>query len=184
MAWKVLQKGIDVSAQAEVEAFCEGLNVEIRQGREEWIEVWVDFENVTPNLRRPEVTRASSVLSTYLRVRKKLLSIQRAMAKEGVVAEGRDVGTVVFPDADSKFYLDADIQVRGQRRFKELCLRGISSDIQTVTDEIEARDRRDCQRAVAPLHAAADAIIIDSTFLSLEEVIAIMLQKIAENKKR
>ncbi len=140
--------------------------------------VWVDSENVTPFLRDQEVTQASSILSTYPGVRAKLLLIQRAVAKAGAVAEGRDVGTVVFPHADFKFYLDADLTARGVRRFKEFSAKGIACDQKTVTDEIGARDQRDCHRAIAPLRAADDAIVIDSTPLSLEAVLALMMQKI------
>ena len=181
MAWKVLQAGIAIQTVPEVTAFCCDLNVTISNG-ETSTEVWVDFENVTPFLRNPDVTRLSSLISTYPGVRSKLLSLQRDIAKEGVVAEGRDMGTVVFPNADIKFYLDADINVRGGRRFKEFQAHHIPCDMNSVVDEIEKRDQRDRQREVAPLYAASDALIIDSTSCSLEEVVSMMEQKIQEKK--
>ncbi len=174
MAWKVLQKGMDPSQQEAVTAFCQDLNVVVHAGGE----VFVNQENITPFLRLPDVTRVSSLLSTYPGVRKKLLTLQRALAQNGAVMEGRDIGTVVFPDADIKFFLEASLAVRGERRYKEMVAKGIACDLQTVIDEISKRDHSDRERAVAPLKAAKDAVIIDSTALSLDEVTAQMLRKI------
>jgi cytidylate kinase len=187
MSWKVLRKGIDPAHQSEVVSFCQNLDIEIRQGKaaaSDGAEVWVNAENVTPFLRRLEVTRIASILSTYPGIREKLLLIQRDIAKQGVVAEGRDVGTVVFPNADFKFYLDANIAVRGKRRFAELSASGIACNAKTVVDEIGERDQRDRERAVAPLRVAPDAMIIDSTALGLKEVIAVIAQTILDKKKR
>lgn len=174
MAWKVLQKGIDPTQQSEVEGFCEGLNIMSRVGGE----VFVDCENITSFLRLPEVTRLSSQISIYPGVRKKLVSLQRALAQSGAVIEGRDIGTVVFPSADFKFYLDASLEVRGERRFKEMAAKGIVCDLKTVIHDIQKRDNSDRERAVAPLRAAPDGIIIDSTSLSLEGVLEQMQEKI------
>ncbi len=174
MAWKVLQKGIDPTQQSEVEGFCEGLNIMSRVGGE----VFVDCENITSFLRLPEVTRLSSQISIYPGVRKKLVSLQRALAQSGAVIEGRDIGTVVFPSADFKFYLDASLEVRGERRFKEMAAKGIVCDPKTVIHDIQKRDNSDRERAVAPLRAAPDGIIIDSTSLSLEGVLEQMQEKI------
>jgi cytidylate kinase len=182
MAWKVLQKGMDVMDEPQVVLFCNNLNVRIKNGGEGPSEVWVDSENVTPFLRQQDVTRSASFLSTYSGVRQKLLSLQREIATEGVVAEGRDMGTVVFPAADLKFYLDADISVRGRRRLREFESKGVPCDIHTVIDDIEKRDDRDQHRDVAPLYPAPDAMIIDTTALSLEEVIAVMEEKIKEKR--
>lgn len=174
MAWKVLQKGIDPGHQSEVENFCQELSVAAHSSGE----VFVNQENVTPFLRLSDVTRVSSLLSIYPSVRKKLLTIQRALAQSGAVMEGRDIGTVVFPDADIKFYLEAALAVRGERRYKELLERGIACDLKTVVDEIDKRDHSDMARAVAPLKAAPDAVVIDSTALSFDEVVAQMLKRI------
>jgi len=172
MAWRVLQKGIDPSQQSEVEHFCQELSVVARTGGE----VFVNQEDITPFLRLPDVTRVSSIISTYSGVRKKLLTIQRALAESGAVMEGRDIGTVVFPNADIKFYLSAALAVRGERRYKEMLAKGIACDLKTVIDEISKRDNSDRARAVAPLKAAESAVIIDSTALSLDEVTDQMLQ--------
>lgn len=178
MAWKVLQKGIDPTQQSEVEEFCEGLNIMTRVGGE----VFVDSENITSFLRLPDVTRLSSQISIYPGVRKKLVSLQRALAQSGTVGgaviEGRDIGTVVFPSADFKFYLDANLEVRGERRFKEMVAKGIVCDLKTVIADIQKRDNSDRERTVAPLRAAPDGIIIDSTSLSLDGVLEQMQEKI------
>jgi cytidylate kinase len=174
MAWKVLQKGIDPTQQSAVEWFCEGLNIISRVGGE----VFVDHENITSFLRLPEVTRLSSQISIYPGVRKKLVSLQRALAQSGAVIEGRDIGTVVFPSADFKFYLDASLEVRGERRFKEMAAKGIVCDLKTVITDIQKRDNSDRERTVAPLRAAPDGIIIDSTSLSLDGVLEQMQEKI------
>ena len=176
MAWKVLQKGIDVSVESDVETVCEASKIMLSHGEADTAEVWVDSENATPFLRDAEVTRVASILSAYSGVRKKILLLQRGM--EGVVAEGRDMGTVVFPDADIKFYLDAALSIRGQRRYEEFQSKGVTCNLATIISEIEERDRRDQHRKVAPLSVATDAVMIDSTSLSMEEVIAIMEKEI------
>jgi cytidylate kinase len=178
MAWKMIQEKVKLEAQWEVEALCQPLEIELRlQG--DTTEIWVDQINVTPNLRLPEVTRVSATISAFPGVRQKLLSIQRLIGGAGgVVVEGRDIGTVVFPQADVKFYLDAATPVRGMRRYKEFQSKGIPSDLQTTTREIEERDLKDSHRAVAPLRRGADAVVIDSTPLKLEEVIEKMFQEI------
>ena len=178
IAWKLLQEKINPESQTGVEAAIQSIEIELRLKGEQ-TEIWVEGVEATPFLRQPEVTRISSIISTYPGVRKKLLSIQRSIGSGGgVVMEGRDIGTVVFPDADVKFYLDATTPVRGLRRHKELEQKGIPSDLEKTTLEIEERDRKDSQRHVAPLKKSDDAIVIDSTPLNLEEVILCMLQEV------
>jgi cytidylate kinase len=178
MAWKMIQEKVNLETPWEVEALCQPLEVEFRL-KGETTEIWVDQEDVTPHLRLPEVTRVSATISAFPGVRKKLLSIQRLIGGAGgVVVEGRDIGTVVFPEADLKFYLDADIPVRGMRRYKEFEAKGIATDLQTTIREIEERDSKDSHRAVAPLKRGEDAIVIDSTPLQLQEVIEKMFHEV------
>ena len=182
MARKVLQEKIPSENQSEVERLCHPLKVGLRLAGDK-TEIWVDGINVTPSLRLPEVTHVSSIISTYPGVRKKLLSIQRGVGKEGgVVMEGRDIGTVVFPEADVKFYLDATIHARGERRHKEHLAKGIATDLEKTTREIEQRDLKDSKRAIAPLKKAPDAIVIDSTPLNLEEVIGRMAEEVERKR--
>jgi len=134
------------------------------------LRVLADGEDITVEIRGPDVTNAVSTVAALPRVRAAMVPQQRAFALPdgGVVAEGRDIGTVVFPEADWKFYLDADPRVRAERRVREQD--GDLADVGRVEAEIEDRDRRDKTRAVGPLARAGDAIYVDSTGLSLEQV--------------
>ena len=182
MAWKVFRDKLDPKAQSEVERLCEPLKIELRM-KDDLTEIWVDGVNTTSSLRLPEVTQISAVISAYPGVRRKLLSIQRGVGVGGgVVVEGRDIGTVVFPEAAVKFYLDAAIPVRGMRRHKELQAKGIGADLQSTTHEIEERDLKDSRREVAPLKKADDAIVIDSTLLDLEKVIGRMMEEVEKRR--
>ena len=135
-----------------------------------------------PNLRAEEVGRAASIVSAHPAVRAALLVYQRTFAatSPGAVLDGRDIGTVVCPEADAKIYLDASVETRAKRRVKELRLRGVESIESRVLQEMEDRDARDSGRAVAPLRAADDALRIDSTDLSPDEVFDRALSYIAE----
>ncbi len=178
MAWKIVEEKIDPKNQSDVEAFCQAVHIEPRIDSGH-TQIWVDGKEVTHDLRRPEVTRVSATISAFPGVRRRLLSLQRDIGSQnGVVMEGRDIGTVVFPDADVKFYLHASLSVRGLRRFKELDAQGVVTDLETTTREIHERDLQDSQRAIAPLKQSADAIVIDSTDLALEEVVPQMVREI------
>ena len=135
-----------------------------------------------PNLRAEEVGRAASIVSAHPAVRAALLVYQRTFAatSPGAVLDGRDIGTVVCPEADAKIYLDASVEARAKRRVKELRLRGVESIESRVLQEMEDRDARDSGRAVAPLRAADDALRIDSTDLSPDEVFDRALSYVAE----
>jgi len=134
--------------------------------------VLLDGENVSDRIREQDVTDAASKVSVHPKVREWMVARQREMGAEGgVVMEGRDIGTKVFPDADVKIFLDASPEVRGQRRFQQHQL-GSPHQQAAVVAELKERDQRDRTRAASPLEAAADAITIDSTSMSLDEVIA------------
>lgn len=132
--------------------------------------VILDGEDVTEAIRAPEVTAASSVMSTVPAVRRAMVRQQRHLGKTSdCVVEGRDIGTVVFPDADLKVYLVASIGERARRRHEELSDRGVEASIETLAEEIEERDRRDSTRADSPLRQADDAVLVDTTGLSIGE---------------
>jgi cytidylate kinase len=134
--------------------------------------VLLDGEDVTRAIRTQEVSDGASKVSAVPAVRAALLAIQRdAAAEGGVVLEGRDIGTVVLPDAEAKFFLTASVAVRADRRYRELLQRGEAADLDTVRREVEQRDLRDSSRPVAPLTRAADAVLVDSSDLSLDQVI-------------
>ncbi|HET6611125.1 MAG TPA: (d)CMP kinase [Kofleriaceae bacterium] len=132
--------------------------------------------DVTAAIRTPEVAEAASQVSALPPVRAALLALQRRLgAGGGVVAEGRDVGTVVFPDAGAKFFLTADEDVRARRRHDEMCASGNPGDLARTREEMRRRDARDAQRKVAPLACAPDAVVVDSSALTLAEVVDRML---------
>jgi cytidylate kinase len=136
-------------------------------------------EDVSLAIRTPEMSQGASRVSAMPAVRAALLDLQRSVGRQGgVVVEGRDIGTVVFPDAEAKFFLTASAEARARRRHEELLERGEPSDLQTVIREVEERDRRDSSRPVAPLLQAPDALLIDSTGLSIDQVVQQIVQRV------
>ena len=141
--------------------------------------LFLNGDDITEHIRTPEITMLASAVSAMRVVREYLLEVQREMGKLGrAVFEGRDMGTVVFPDADVKFFLDADLDTRALRRFKELAAKESLNDVSKVREAMKRRDENDSSRALAPLKPAADAIKIDSTYLTVDEVVEVMLQVI------
>jgi len=169
LAWKAIQEGIDVSSPTMLLDLLARTELEFRPGPER-LRVLVDGEDVTDALRLPRTETASSILSVHPSVREELVRRQRQLGVGGgVVMDGRDIGTVVFPDAPVKFYLTASPEERGRRRFRE-SPHGTGS-LEGTLAEVERRDRRDMERPSSPLKPAPDAILIDTTFLSAEEVV-------------
>lgn len=148
------------------------------------VEIFLNGENVSGQIRTQEVADAASKTAVFPQVRAALLQVQQDFAKteKGLIADGRDMGTVVFPNADVKLFLDASAEERAKRRFKQLQNKGINGNFAQILAEIQERDFRDRNRAVAPLKPADDALLLDSTELSIEEVIAQALQFI-ESKR-
>ena len=143
--------------------------------------VLLDGQDVSERIREADVTEAASRVSVHPGVREWMVARQRELgAAGGVVMEGRDIGTKVFPGAEVKIFLDADPSVRGERRFKQ---QGAAERSEAVLKELRERDRRDRERAVSPLEPAADAVVIDSTRLSIDEVLARIAQVVAEKAK-
>ncbi len=142
--------------------------------------VILDGQDVSEAIRTPEISMAASRVSALPLVRAKLTSLQRAIGgRGGVVAEGRDMGTVVFPEAAWKFFLDATTEERARRRVLQLKEQGQQVDAQETLTQIIERDRADSSRALAPLKAATDAVIIDSSRMTIEEVVAFMAARVA-----
>ncbi|MGR5541528.1 (d)CMP kinase, partial [Vibrio campbellii] len=136
------------------------------------VKVILEGENVSGELRKEETGMAASKVAALPRVREALLRRQRAFAQEpGLVADGRDMGTVVFPDAPVKIFLDASAEERAQRRMKQLQLKGLDVRFDDLLSEIRERDDRDRNRAVAPLRPAEDALVLDSTSMSIDQVV-------------
>jgi cytidylate kinase len=150
---------------------------------DEDVGVVVNDENISVEIRRPEMAMIASHVSTLLVVREFLTKIQRSLGKEGrVVAEGRDVGTVVFPQAAHKFFLDAQPEVRARRRLAQLQAKGVVANVTEVLQQIVERDSNDRNRTFAPLKMAEDAILIDTTMIALEEVVSMILGVVAQRQ--
>jgi CMP/dCMP kinase len=146
--------------------------------------VFVAKEDVSDAIRTEEISQGASEVSALPGVRQALLELQRRRGAEGgVVAEGRDVGTVVFPDAPAKFFLTASAEVRARRRFEELRAAGSDASFDAVLADLEKRDERDSNRAVAPLVAAEDAVLVDSSHSGVEEIVAQMLAVVREREQ-
>lgn len=178
-AWAVIESGLDPADATAVAALLPSLSLQmpIHDGA---VTVLVNGKDVTGELRTPGVSAAASVVSAVPAVRAWLLPIQREIGASGaVVAEGRDMGTKVFPSADVKFFLEADPNVRAQRRHRELVTAGHSGALEETSAELANRDTRDRSRAVAPLVPAADARHIDTSNLSATEVVDEMMAVIA-----
>ncbi len=142
-------------------------------------EVWIDGQCMTPKLQGEAVGAAASAVGTVPAVREVITSLlRRVRGPEGVVMEGRDIGTVVFPDASVKFFLDASIEIRGQRRFEDMQRMGQSLTLSQVVEAVAARDAQDRSRTVAPLVPSTDAHIIDATDLTIDDVVERMLSNI------
>jgi len=170
------RRRIDVADAAALAELCALLQIEFVRGDGEE-RVLLDGEDVTAAIRTPEVSLLTSRVAACPAVREALVRLQRDMgACGGVVLEGRDIGTVVFPAAEVKFFLLASARERGRRRFEELSAKGLAVDLEQTVAEVEARDAADSAREHAPLLQAADAVPIDSTRLSIDEVLAEMLR--------
>ena len=173
----VERAGVDFDDTAGICAVARGLKAEFRAG-----EVWLDGEPLGTQIRSEHAGNCASKVASVPELREILLAWQRAYAREpGLVADGRDMGSVVFPDAPVKIFLDASAEERARRRCKQLNEKGIDASLSSLTVEIEERDRRDRDRAVAPLRPAPDATVIDSTGMSIEQVLEQVLSRARES---
>jgi cytidylate kinase len=178
VAYQAIRNGISATDEEGVAELCR--RTEIRLHRvDEILKVFVDAQDVTGQIRTEPVGLLASTLSAMPVVRSALLPVQRELGKNGgIIAEGRDMGTVVFPNADLKFFLDADVEERARRRYMELVMRGEKVGYPSLKKDLLRRDRQDCERAVAPLKVPEGAIMVDSTRLSIDAVVKTMLAAI------
>lgn len=146
--------------------------------RDDDVQVILEGEDVTKVIRKEDVGNDASVVASIGSVRAALLERQRAFAEApGLIADGRDMGTVVFPEAGLKIYLDASVEERAQRRYNQLINKGLSASVENILVDLQARDARDMNRLVAPLKPAEDAIILDSTQMTIEAVLDAVLEE-------
>lgn len=170
-AWTVLDKNLDANDIAAVALAARRMDIQFNEGR-----IYLDGQDVTKLIRQEHVGNLASRLAPAAPVREALLERQRAFRKTpGLVADGRDMGTVVFPDATLKIFLVADVQARATRRCQQLRERGLEPDEAAVLADLQERDARDTERAVAPLKPADDAHQLDSSRLSVDETVAAVL---------
>jgi len=177
-----MQNRCDLNDVAQLEKIIDSTDFkfEIKDGR---MSVKINNSDITEKIRDPQLTANIHFIASVPSLRSRLVKMQRAFAAEHekIVAEGRDQGTVVFPDADFKFFLTADAAQRAKRRAKELTENGYKVDLNNLQREIENRDRQDSTRKVSPLTPAADAVTIDTTSLTLEQVVDKILERVKKN---
>lgn len=183
LALKVLREGIDLSDDALLAEVVISTDIDLREnaGR---LEVLLDGRDVAAEIRTPEVSQMASRISALKSVRARMLELQQAVGQRGsLVAEGRDIGTVIFPEAEVKVFLDASARERARRRYQELKAAGREVDFDATLKEMEERDRRDSERALAPLRRADDAMVIDSSDLDADAVAAMVLARIGSAER-
>ena len=182
IGWKAKREGIEPDDEAKLADLCGRTEVTIKKDNSD-PRFFVNGIDVTGEIRTPEMGMMASAVSKSPAVRARLLTLQRELGRGGgVVMDGRDIGTVVFPDADVKFYLDASAGERGKRRYLELKAKGMDVDRAQITKEIEERDRQDSGRALAPLKKADDALLIDSSAMSIDDVLDRILSEVKKAK--
>jgi cytidylate kinase len=180
IGWKAKKERIDPENEQALAGLCGGADVTISHdgGGQR---VFVNGVDVTGEIRTPEMGMMASAVSKSPAVRARLLTLQRKLGEQGgVVMDGRDIGTVVFPDADVKFFLDASAEERGRRRHRELAEKGMAVDLAKITGEIRARDHQDSSREIAPLRRAPDAVYVDSSSMTIEEVVNALMAHVAK----
>ena len=176
MAYYLIQNQVDATDKGAIAAACQHADISICYQDGEQV-VLLNGENVNAYLRTEAVGNMASVSSVVPEVRKKLVELQQKLAREtDVVMDGRDIGTVVLPDADVKVYLTASVETRAKRRFLELQEKGESADLAKIAADIEDRDYRDMHRDISPLRQAEDATLVDSSNMTIDQVVERILE--------
>lgn len=177
---KAIQKNVNLKNEDDLTAMARQTHIDLEK-HEAGVKVLLDGEDVSKEIRTIEVTNKTFYVAQKPRIRKIMVEWQRILgSKKGIVVEGRDVGTVVFPQASNKFYLDANIEERSRRRVEELREKGNNIDAGKLKNELAERDNKDLTRSVGPLRKADDAVFIDSTHLTIDEVIDEMMKHIKQ----
>lgn len=186
LTWKSLEENLDVTDGSAVTELAKKLKWEFRPTEEgTTLKTFIDGQGVTVQIRDERVSRNSSAVAAHPGVRKFLCSLQRKLGEKGsIVMEGRDITTHVFPDADFKIYLDASIEERATRRYRQLKASGHDADLQKIKEAILTRDLNDLKRKINPLQQAPDAIVIDSTHLTMQQVARKILRLIREGGRK
>ena len=182
-ALKALKMGVDLKQEGRVIEALQDLDIGFEMGKELSVP-FLDGQDVSSEIRQESAGDAASIIARYVGVRKRLLDIQQHYFRApGLVADGRDMGSIVFPQARFKFFLYASIEIRALRRYKQLISMGLSASIDALQAEISERDERDRNRTESPLVPASDAIIVDSSLLDLDQVTELVMSHIEEAKE-
>ncbi|MDD4370628.1 MAG: (d)CMP kinase [Anaerostipes sp.] len=182
MALYFIRNQVDVEKEDAINAACQKIDVKIVY-ENEMQQVLLNGENVTGLLREEEVGNMASKTSSYKMVRQTLLGLQRDLAKTAnILMDGRDIGTHVLPNADLKIYLTASSAVRAKRRYDELLEKGESADLNQIEEDIKQRDYQDMSREIAPLKQAEDAVLVDSSHMGIDEVVAKVVEEFEKVK--
>jgi len=178
-ALKALRSGLDLDDADSVARIADALEIGLEKN-DDCLKVLLSGEDVSREIRSPEMGMAASKISRHRVIREKLWQLQRRLGeKGGVVAEGRDMGTVVFPQADFKFFVTASPEQRARRRYTELAQKGYPVDYDKILEDVKKRDEQDCSRELAPLKPAQDAVLVDTTSMDIDQVVGRILEIIS-----
>ena len=181
IAYALMKNTVPVEDSLQVAAKLQDIHVRVRYDEKGEQRVFLGEEDVTPFLRTEEVSNMASRCAAIPAVRERLLQLQRQLAEENnVIMDGRDIGTTILPDAQVKIYLTASAQARAERRYQEMIQKGEECSFEEILEDIRERDTRDMNRDVSPLCQAADAVLVDSSALSVEEVVGRILEIVRE----
>lgn len=172
MALYFLRNKIDLQDEESICLNCDAIRIELKYDNGEQ-QIYLNGENVSKEIRKEEVGKSASIVAKYMPVRQKLVELQRSLAQTtNIIMDGRDIGTVVLPNANVKIYLTASSAVRAKRRYLELQEKGIACNLAQIEEDIIARDKQDMNRDVSPLKQADDAILLDTSDMSINEVVS------------
>ena len=178
----LLNKGISKDDEKAIADVCGEIDIEIKHA-DGLQQVWLNGQDVSAEIRREAVGNMASATSVYSCVREKLLSLQRDIAAtQDVIMDGRDIGTCILPNAQAKIYLTASVSTRAKRRYQELCEKGVSCDLEEIKKDIEDREYRDMHREISPLKQAEDAVLVDSSDMTIEQVVERIVEICREKK--
>ncbi|WP_086985125.1 (d)CMP kinase [Trichococcus collinsii] len=184
LTYAALSNGSDLHDEEALHTLLKGIRITFSTAENEMQRVFLNEEDVTESIRSEEVTQNVSLVSSFAKVREEMVARQKSIARSGgVVMDGRDIGTVVLPDAEVKIFMTATAEERALRRYKENIAKGMTTSLEELTEDMKRRDHLDSTRTISPLKKADDAIVLDSTHLEIDEVVKRILGIIEANLK-
>jgi cytidylate kinase len=184
LTYAALSNGSDLHDEEALHKLLQGIRITFSTAENEMQRVFLNEEDVTESIRSEQVTQNVSLVSSFAKVREEMVARQKSIARSGgVVMDGRDIGTVVLPDAEVKIFMTATAEERALRRYKENMAKGMTTSLEELTEDMKRRDHLDSTRTISPLKKADDAIVLDSTHLEIDEVVKRILGIIEANLK-